>query len=464
MSLQSLPADFIASLHPSLVDLPEALTSEPSSVGVRINPGKGVTMPHDVETVPWSDGRGFYLPERAPFTFDPALHQGLYYVQDPSSMAIAEVIRSLGLTSPVTYLDACAAPGGKTTAAIDSLPEGSLVVANEYVRDRAKILTENVIKWGYPGCVVTRGDTSRFRRLPHFFDIVAADVPCSGEGMMRKDATAVSQWSGALVEQCAARQKEIIANLWDALRPGGYFIYSTCTFNTVENEDMVRHIIDSYGGEPIDTALSGYKGITHAIDANFPAWRFIPGRTKGEGLFLAVLRKPGNDATNAISREKSPKESKIIRQFMPQINSMLTSPEDYIFSEEPTAGSIMAFPRSHVPSKAALARELDVIYAGTEVATVKGKDLIPAHSLPMSRALKRGYFPEVEVDYFTAISYLRREAIILPDATPRGFALLTYHNHPLGFVKNLGNRANNLYPSGWQILSSRIPEEIPKII
>lgn len=464
MSEHAFPAAFIDSLHPSLAGLPEVLAEGQSPVGIRVNAGKGIKVPPGAEKVPWSGGRGFYIPQRVPFTFDPALHQGLYYVQDPSSMSIAEVISSLGLTAPVTYLDACAAPGGKTTAAIDALPAGSLVVANEFSRDRAKVLVENVTKWGYPACVISRGDTSRFRNLPEFFDIIAADVPCSGEGMMRKDDTAVSQWSEALVEQCAERQKEIIANLWGALRPGGYFIYSTCTFNTTENEEMLRHIIDSYGAEPMDTTLSGQEGITPALDADFPAWRFIPGRTKGEGLFIALLRKPGEPSASMPRKEKIGKESKLIKQYIPRLKAMVDNPDNYIFTEGVTADTINVFPSVYSASLSALRRELDVIAFGTTIAVIKGKDLIPSQGLALSQVYSRGGVPEVEVDYLTAISYLRREAVTLQEGSPKGIVALTFKGSPLGFAKNLGNRANNLYPAGWQILSSRIPDEAPSVL
>ena len=242
-----LPAQFLDIIRSygseAFEALPRALAEEPS-VSVRFNRAKGFGPAPSADTVSWCP-QGIYLPERPAFTFHPPLHQGAYYVQDASSMFLWHVLSRLTADGrPVRYLDACAAPGGKTTVALDVLPQGSVVVANEYDGRRAGILRENLTKWGAPLHVVTSGDTARFSAYPSAFDIIAADVPCSGEGMMRKDPEAVSQWSPALVEQCVERQREIIANLWPALAPGGYMVYSTCTFNREENELMVSRLIE----------------------------------------------------------------------------------------------------------------------------------------------------------------------------------------------------------------------------
>ena len=250
-----LPEGFVESIAAvgtpvldGLVDVGENIVP---SVAVRDNVGKRFRYPGGDGDVPWC-AAGHYLDNRPSFTLDPAFHQGMYYVQDASSMFIAHVLRHLAGEGPLRYLDACAAPGGKTTAAIDALPHGSLVVANEYVPARAAVLRENVIKWGSPDVIVTRGDTAALvKAMPESFDIIAADVPCSGEGMMRKDADAVAQWSHRLVEECADRQREIVGNLWRALKPGGFMVYSTCTFNRHENEEIIGMLVEEYGAESV---------------------------------------------------------------------------------------------------------------------------------------------------------------------------------------------------------------------
>ncbi len=220
--MMNLPEAFIEQLRGLLHDeweaLADAITSSEPSVAVRVNTARGADVPDGARHVPWC-GQGYYLDNRPPFTFDTDWHAGRYYVQDASSMFIAHVIGSL-IHEPVRYLDLCAAPGGKTTAAIQALPDGSMTVANEIVPPRARVLADNVIRWGHPRCVVTSNAPAQVGKLTHFFDVIAADVPCSGEGMMRKDDEAVAQWSPALVDQCAQRQREILSDVWPALRPG----------------------------------------------------------------------------------------------------------------------------------------------------------------------------------------------------------------------------------------------------
>ena len=462
----NLPEDFVKQIESynceAMNGLLESLEQTDASVSVRCNVGKGVAVPADVAGVPWWPN-GWYLPAREAFTFDPAMHQGLYYVQDASSMILAHIVSRLTAGgSPMRYLDACAAPGGKTTAAIDALPDGSLVVANEYVPTRAAVLRENVIKWGYESAVVSRGDTSRISRLKGFFDIIAADVPCSGEGMFRKEPDAVAQWSRALVDECAERQREIIDNLWPALAPGGYFIYSTCTFNRDEDEDMVQYIIDNYGAESVAVEMLPEWKIANGVNTPHHCYRFMPHLTQGEGLFVAVLRKSADDDASPVKAKKT--KSQPQQRDVPSLKEVKTWIADSGSMEFAVEGDrVVAFPKAYAQEYALLSLHLDVIHHGVKVATVKGRDMIPAQSLALSRVLNADVFAACEVDYATAIAYLRREAVALDDA-PRGYVLLTYGGRPLGFVKNLGNRANNLYPQEWRILSSHIPETAPKVL
>lgn len=460
----NLPQQFIDQIEsygaPCLTGLCEALASTAPEVSVRVNRRKGVAVPDGADRVAWCRW-GFYLDARRPFTFDPAFHQGLYYVQDASSMAVSTVVEALTEgRGPVVYLDACAAPGGKTTAAIDSLPEGSLVVANEYDFKRAAVLAENIAKWGAPGVIVSRGDTSRFRKLRSVFDIIAADVPCSGEGMMRKDAEAVAQWTPALVRECAARQREIVDNLWPALKPGGFLIYSTCTFNRLENEEMVDYICRELGGETVVTPLDCFDCIARGIDTPHHCYRFIPGRTRGEGLFMAVIRKNGGAPSDTVATVRPSKNSGKNKDNTVEKAAAALLDGEYKITV--TSDMITSLPAALATQAAPIVKALDVVSAGLTVATVKGKDIIPSQALALSTALRDGTFPAAEIDYHTAMAYLRREAVAV-DA-PRGFVLLTFGGRPLGFVKNLGNRSNNLYPQSWRILSTHVPDTFQPVI
>lgn len=437
-----------------LAPLAQSLLTEPE-VSVRLNAGKLSATEADnftfcgagLSPVPWCD-YGYYLSERPKFTFDPRLHQGLYYVQDASSMAIYAALRQIA-AGAVAYLDACAAPGGKTTAAIAALPQGSLVVANEYDFKRAEILAENLAKWGSPYAMATRGDTRKISKLKGIFDIIAVDAPCSGEGMMRKDAKAVEQWTPALTHDCADTQRRIIENVWPALKPGGYMIYSTCTFNRVENEENVQWIIDEFGAEPIEIGvLQDAPGVIGGIEADFPCYRFLPGRVRGEGLFMAVLRKPLDGAGRVLSGTKERKDKKA-RPELKTIAKWLDSGSEWQFNM--SGDDVYAWPSAHAATMAQVCNTLDAHYPGLHVATIKGKDAIPAHELALSTCVADGAFAVVDVEYETAVSYLQRQSVTLPGDAPRGYVMLRYEGHNLGFVKNLGNRSNNLYPKNWRI-------------
>lgn len=447
----TLPEGFVCEFE----GLAEGLLMEPS-VSVRCNTGKGVSPLCDASLVPWC-GSGFYLDQRPAFTFDPAMHQGLYYVQDASSMIHSHIVNRIAADrSQLTLLDACAAPGGKTTAAIDSLPHDAFVVANEYVPARAEILRENLIKWGFPHTLVSRGDTVRFSKLKSVFDIVMADVPCSGEGMFRKEPEAVKQWSPALVEECAVRQREIVDNIWPSLREGGYFIYSTCTFNARENEDVVRYILDNYDCEVVDMDFPAEWNVIERDGC----YHFIPGRVRGEGLCVSVLRKGGNPDGRSEKPVKAEKRSKAAVD-VSRCREWIANPDDYNLIVE--NDRVIALPADRVALVKKLSDTLDVLYKGVEVAVIKGRDIVPSHALAMSQLLRSDAFSTAEIDYPAAMSYLRRETITLEDA-PSGYILLLYDGAPLGFVKNLGKRANNLYPQNWRILSGHIPESAPTVV
>lgn len=413
-----LPDEFIDSItqlmgKPTAQTVVEALTTTPSPVSIRINPLKCQHKPVDDKgRVPWC-AEGWYLGNRPNFTFDPLFHAGCYYVQEPSSMFISHVVRQT-INKPVLMLDLCAAPGGKSTCAMSALPAGSVLVSNEPIRQRAQVLNENMLKYGHPDVWVTSNYARDFARQQGLqFDVILADVPCSGEGMMRKEPVAVSQWSEELVAQCAKLQRSIVGDVWPCLRPGGLLIYSTCTFNRHENEDNVGWIADELVAKPVEIDTDTSWGISGSMVGDLPAYRFLPGMVAGEGLFMSVLRKDGDsEEWNGDTRRLKVSRLKVL---------------------------------SH----------------GIAPDQVKGKKLIPDISRALSTAATD--FSKVEVDYETAISYLRHEAIVLPDDAPRGIVAVAFNGATMGWANNLGNRANNLYPQEWRIRSSHVPEYTPVI-
>jgi NOL1/NOP2/fmu family ribosome biogenesis protein len=355
--------------------------------------------------------------------------------------------------SPVTMLDLCAAPGGKSTHARSLLPDGSLLIANEVNRSRAQILAENLTKWGHPDVAVTNNDPADFSRLPTFFDVILTDVPCSGEGMFRKEPAAMQEWSEANVELCYQRQRRIVADVWQSLKPGGLLIYSTCTYNTKENEENVRWIRDELGADILPLKIPDEWHVTGNLLAGetFPVYRFLPHKTRGEGFFLAVLRRRGVAAEVSSVAPKRKKEALSKPSDRSPFSDWLLPSDDYEFTL--IHHHQIALPRRHQAALTAVKQSLRLIQAGVAIGEVKGKDLVPAHALAMSNALNRHAFAQAALTNEQAITYLRREAIGLSADVPRGYVLITCQGVPLGFAKNIGNRANNLYPPEWRIRS-----------
>lgn len=432
----------------------EALDEEPP-VSLRVNTAKWDGRPSKAEVVPWCPN-GYYLKARPQFTFDPLLHAGAYYVQEASSMFLHHVLRE-HVHRSVRMLDMCAAPGGKSTTALGALPEGSVLMCNEPIRQRAQVLAENMQKWGSPNVIVTNNYPRDYALSGLRFDVILCDVPCSGEGMFRKDEGAVGEWSTQNVERCRLLQREIVADAWQCLEQDGLLVYSTCTFNAGEDEENVAWICRELGAELVAVDTSRFSGISELLpETASPVYRFIPGLTRGEGLFMAVMRK--SDPAKSVATA-SPRQGK--RQAKGATHADLRhwiSDEDS-FDIVSANDSIMAIPKALAQLHAVAAARLRVLHAGVTLGTAKGRDIIPHTSLALSTSLNKGAFPEVALSYADAISYLRKEPVALSPTTPRGFVLMTYRDLPLGFEKNIGNRANNLYPQEWKIRSSHAPSE-----
>lgn len=436
----------------------EALSKE-SPVSIRVNRLKTDAVPEGGHRVPWCD-MGYYLSSRPTFTFDPLFHAGCYYVQEASSMFLEQVLKQY-VHEPVVMLDLCAAPGGKSTLARSVLPEGSLLVANEVMRNRVQVLAENVTKWGHPGTVVLNNDPADFVPLGELFDVILTDVPCSGEGMFRKDPVAVEEWSKENVTLCWQRQRRIVSDIWRCLKPGGLLIYSTCTYNREENEDNVAWIAEELGAEMLPVEVQPEWGITgNLAGKDFPVCRFLPHRTEGEGLFMAVLRKSGESEDDVfVPRRRKEKKGKEKASVLPrEVKTWVESSDRYVWTIE--ENRITAFSAIYQSVYEILRERMRMVCAGIQVAEIKGRDLIPSHALAMSVCRNESAFPSVEVSYEQAIAYLRKEAFALEADTPRGYVLIRYKGVPLGFVKNIGNRANNLYPQEWRIRSGYLPEQV----
>lgn len=466
-----LPNDFILQMKDIIGDensrrLCDAL-AEKATVSIRLNRAKTSDIPFDTDTVgkpvAWCND-GFYLKERPLFTLDPLLHAGAYYVQEASSMFLSHVVGTLlgkrtadddiekTDLAPLAILDMCAAPGGKSTILRTMMPQDSLLIANEPIGRRANILSENIQKQGFPNTIVTNNYPKDFSRSGIMFDFILCDVPCSGEGMFRKDHQAIEEWSPQSVAKCQALQREIVSEAWKCLRDGGTMIYSTCTFNTRENEENIRWIADELGGKVIDIPTEPSWNISGSLlkDFNMPVYRFIPGKTEGEGLFMAVIRKKGDTTIySKANRNIKGKNRNNGKNGTVDLSKYIRRADDFTTIE--TDGDIVAFPKMWEQIYKTARKNLRIVHAGITIGQTKGRDFIPHQALALSTILKKDAFPCVDLEYEDAIKYLRKESIELHGDVPRGYVVVCYKGLPLGFVKNIGNRSNNLYPNEWRV-------------
>jgi len=417
----------------------------PSAASVRVNRLK---WPHNVtgyDAVEWEPD-GFYLPGRPLYTSDPLFHSGVYYPQESSGMFTGEMFRQVTAgQGGLRVLDLCGAPGGKSTHIASLLGDDGLLVANEVIRSRSAILAENITKWGTGNVIVTNADPSRFVQLPGFFDVVVADTPCSGEGMFRS-AVAVREWSLQNANLCCERQRRIIMEVWPALKPGGMLIYSTCTFNPAENEENVEWIREGTGAEPVMISLPPGSPVVPVRYGGTEGYGFHPGRVRGEGFFIAALRKP----VRPVQGERVSGGRKSVLKPSPEAFERTMSLAGFdrgrVIMHE---GRIIAL-AADAGLFGFIEARLPVIKAGTMIGELKKNDLVPAHDLAMSVRQRQEAWTRHSLSREEALVFLRLESMN-GSSMPAGRVLLTYRDVPLGFVKNLGNRVNNGYPQGWRI-------------
>jgi len=359
--------------------------------------------------------------------------------------------QSVDLSQPLRVLDLCAAPGGKSTHLLSMINEGSLLVANEAIRSRATILAENILKWGNINVVVTNNDPEDFQKLEGFFDVILVDAPCSGEGLFRKDANAVQEWSEESVELCALRQQRILNQIWPALKQDGILIYCTCTYNEKENEENIGNVFKGKEAESIRLKVEAEWGVEEIEKQGRFGYRFYPHKVRGEGFFISVIRKKEEQKETEVRARSSfyspPKKiSERSSEWMLHANEA-----EFVLHED----LILALPGKHVFEIDYLTKVLKVIQKGTAIATIKHDKLIPEHSWALSTQINKKNFPIVELTLDQAISFLRKDAQNL--VGERGFTLIEFEQNPIGWANLLGNRTNNLYPSAYRIRSEFNP-------
>jgi 16S rRNA C967 or C1407 C5-methylase (RsmB/RsmF family)/NOL1/NOP2/fmu family ribosome biogenesis protein len=441
MSFQ-LPPNFINHLQllPGLDESRFVLAhQEPAPTSVRLNPEKASSIFHDAKHVAWCE-HGRYLETRPDFTLDPLFHAGAYYVQEASSMSIWSALNDLVPDKKdLRVLDLCAAPGGKSTLIASWLAGEGLLVANEVIRSRAGILTENLNRWGSANTLVSNNDPRQFGKLEGYFDVIVVDAPCSGSGMFRKDHSALDHWSEDAVLHCAARQERILADVWPALKEGGLLLYSTCSYSEAEDENMSSFIRDELQGGIV--SIPSLDSLSSLIKTPM-GYRFYPGQIDGEGFYLSAIRKT---AETEIPYYKPAFRALPIPA---QVAQWIAKPEAFVYSETHLgAGIIPVALHEAIPP---LLKHLHILKCGILAGEMKGKDFIPSHEMALS-SLLRNDIPQIELERDEALHYLKKEAL-RGRSDCKGWHRMNYKGLGLGWGNVLPNRINNALPKSWRIL------------
>ncbi len=461
--LNSLPEKLIRSLQNVKGFNEEAFKAVHQSgeqiVSIRVNPAKSgqrATLNEQQEEIPWSSN-GHYLPQRPSFTLDPLFHAGAYYVQEASSMFLEEALKQcVDISKPLRVLDLCAAPGGKSTLIQSIISKESLLVSNEVIKTRVNILAENITKWGAANVIVTNNDPRDFQRLRNYFDVIVVDAPCSGSGLFRKDAKAISEWSEDNVQHCALRQQRIMADIMPSLKAGGVLVYSTCSYSETEDEAIADWLIEQFAVSSLQLAIETEWGIVETVSEKKKAfgYRFYPDKVKGEGFFVAAFKKISEDADEKTDtgnqKVKQKKESeKLPANDIEVLKSFLQNKDGFFFIKQNE--EVIAIPAYIEEDLRLIQSSLYLKKAGVKMGAIIRGELIPAHDLAVSTIINAD-LPKLEVDKETALQYLRKQEFKI-DTDLKGWVLLSHEQMAIGWIKIMANRINNYYPKEWRILN-----------
>ena len=425
-----------------------ALDTEPV-VSIRLNPYKPART-FEGESVGWSQW-GRYLAERPQFTLDPLMHGGAYYVQEASSQFVGYLLKDDDLAGK-RVLDMCAAPGGKTTIYSTLVGRKGLVVANDINRSRTLALADNVQRWGLGNVVVTCNEPSHIGAFEHWFDVVAVDAPCSGEGMFRKMEEARTEWTQSSVEVCVARQKEILAEAWRTLRPGGKLLYSTCTFNDREDEGVVKWLMEEYGDnlETVERVeLNDEWGIVRSDIGAFQCFHFYPHIVQGEGFFVAVARKKEGGVRRIVPKSRRKIFAQLQNKDIAEVSRWVDDSKQMSFKL--IGDMVYGYDNAVVEDVVYLSESLSVVYSGVAMGQIfKGK-LKPEHPLALFIGCNESVVPAAQVSLDDALEYLRRQDIAASQFE-EGINRVVYGGVVIGFIKRIGARCNNMYPKDLRII------------
>jgi 16S rRNA C967 or C1407 C5-methylase (RsmB/RsmF family)/NOL1/NOP2/fmu family ribosome biogenesis protein len=448
-----LPTEFINSIsccegfdEKAFIDVHQ--TASPTSI--RINPFKPTELAFKLDNpIPWNE-KGFYLEERPNFTYDVLFQAGCYYVQEAGSMFIEHALKScVDFNQTLLAFDVCASPGGKSTLLNSLLNNESALVANEIIKQRSEVLAQNLSKWGTCNVVVTNNDPSSYSDINDVFDIILVDAPCSGSGLFRKQHDAVDEWSLDNVNLCNQRQKRILSDIIGTLKQGGTLVYSTCSYSKSENEEIADWLINEFGLISVQIPTEKKWGIVETTSEKQKAfgYRFYPDKTKSEGFFCAVFKKPGAiDSHHQVRKSKyetfsiiKPKEKELFANWIKNLDShqITKFKDDYLLTNQITLDFINKFSNLYYKK------------VGTNIGSLIKDEVIPHHDLAWS-IHKSETIQTIDCTEKEAIQFLKKELQSIDGN--KGWNLMSHKGFGIGWIKHLGNRLNNYLPNEFRIL------------
>ncbi|MEQ8358810.1 MAG: RsmF rRNA methyltransferase first C-terminal domain-containing protein [Cytophagales bacterium] len=451
MNKKELPKSFQNSLKENLPshaeDLLKALEKD-SPISIRLNPFKNNPDTKSLEKVPWTD-KAYYLSKRPAFYADPFFHSGGYYVQEASSMIVEYILKKLQLNNEeLLALDLCAAPGGKSTILSTFLKDKGLLVSNEIVWKRNLILQENLERWGQSNTIITHNNSGDFKSLNQVFDLILVDAPCSGEGMFRKDPRVIQEWSPSNVESCALRQSDILEDIASSLKNEGYLIYSTCTYNFLENESLIDEFLSQYDFECIEIDGLEDFGIVKNRHGNSIFYRLFPHKIKGEGLSICVLRKKSTAGIFPKPKSKKGQNKFSKTDLSPSIYVLKENSEISYVKRENEVFAIKSLIPEIILSQL---NPLRIIKFGTHIGDFNRDKFVPSHGLALSLLLSKDV-SGIELDESGALRVLQRDASQLEsDNDNTEWIALKFKGNTLALAKNLKNRINIHIPKTFRI-------------
>ncbi|MEP7196541.1 MAG: methyltransferase domain-containing protein [Saprospiraceae bacterium] len=433
-------------LHEEYEKLEHALQS-PCRTSIRLNPNKNKQELKLSNQVPWCS-TAFYLDKKPSFTLDPYFHAGNYYVQEANSMVLEEVIKNIDLPRNAKVLDLCAAPGGKSTHLLSLLPEDAIVHCHEVNSLRAEILRQNIEKWGYPNALVTSGSIEKLVRTGNKYDLILVDAPCSGEGMFRKETEAIKQWNINKINHCVGLQNEIINFVPRLLKKNSFLIYSTCTYNLEENENIVQKLIETNKFESIPIAESLTTNLFHTKINQIHTYRCLPHRMEGEGYTFNVIRNNSEDPETTRKQSQKSRQQQIQNHLL---NNLKNGDKFQVITNNFIDFAVLQDQAQYY--QGIIDSGIKILSMGIPLGHFKGKDWFPQHALTQNIYASR-QFPKINLKLEEALHYLRADSSYLPlPESDEIWHIIAYNDSNLGWAKRIDKKLKNYLPKNLRIHS-----------